>query len=198
MEQATPGYIRVFASVDEWVHRAERFLLCLVLILMIAVVFADFAMREMRVGGLAWSKAAATYAMVWVGFLGASLATRSRKHLKVDASEKIIPKRFRMHMAGLVGLIAALFCFYLAYLGGIVVHDSMVSGKKSPVMDLRIWVVQAAIPFSCTLMGLRFLLQDAAGNLYRIVKGLPPPDSGGLGHGVALPPEPGPAAKEPS
>lgn len=159
------------ARLDEWVHRGEKAVLCVVLVLMIAVVFVDFALRELKLGGLAWSKAAATYAMVWVGFLGSSLATRGRKHLKVDASEKMVPRRFHPHVGVLVGVVAAGFCFYMMVLGLRVSARSFLDGKVSPVMNFPVGVVEAAIPTAFLLMGLRFLLRDALGSLRQMLAG---------------------------
>ncbi len=169
-----PAVVRHFAALDAWVHRGERALLCVVLTLMIAVVFIDFALRESGIQGLAWSKKAATYAMVWVGFLGSSLAVRGRKHLKVDASEKLIPRRFHPHVAIVVGFLAGALCLYLAGLGAVVAAQSFADGKSSPVMNFKMWIAEAAIPVACTLMGLRFLLRDSVGGLLRLLGKLPP------------------------
>lgn len=164
------GVIRALRTLDLWVYGGEKAVLCVVLAAMIAIVFTDFALRETGNQGLAWAKAAATYAMVWVGFLGASLATRERKHLKVDASEKLVPLRFRPHARVFVGAVAGGFCFTLAWLGWDLVAQSMRQGTGSPVMNVKLWVVQAAIPCSAVLMGMRFLLRDAGGAIREILR----------------------------
>lgn len=165
--------VRTLTAVDAWVHRGERALLCVALGTMIAVVFADFALVQFGAQGWPWAKEAATYSMVWVGFLGASLAVRERKHLKVDASEKLVPRRFHAHMAAFVGLVAGVFCFILVALGWKLVSDSMRLGTTRPPLELPLWIPQAAIPVSAFLMGTRFLVRDFGGGIHRLLHPAP-------------------------
>jgi TRAP-type C4-dicarboxylate transport system permease small subunit len=67
--------------------------------------------------GLVWSQPVSLILMAWVGFLGASMATRDNRHLKVEAVQRRLPKHLR-RWSGLVGgLLTALFAVLLAYWG---------------------------------------------------------------------------------
>lgn len=67
--------------------------------------------------GLVWSQPVALILMAWVGFLGASMATRDNRHLRVEAVEKRLPARLRPWVGLARGLLTAAFACLLAYWG---------------------------------------------------------------------------------
>ncbi len=59
---------------------------------------AAMLVRALLVGlpnGLPWSQQLALCAMLWVGFLGASIAARNRTHLALEVAQRIWPPRLR-------------------------------------------------------------------------------------------------------
>lgn len=146
-----------FRKLDDGLARAEAAFLALALGTMVLVVFGDFALRETLNRSWAWAKELAAYLMVWVGFLGASLATHRRRHLVMSLSEKIFPARVRKWTSLAACLITAGLCLFLARLGYQYVQETRAMGERSLSLDLPIWLVQAVIPLAFALAGLRFL-----------------------------------------
>lgn len=66
--------------------------------------------------GLVWSQQMALCFMLWVGFLGASLATRDRTHIALEVAGKIWPARMKPAVDVLCRVVAAGFCLFLAVL----------------------------------------------------------------------------------
>lgn len=144
-------------KLDEGVAKAEAAFLALALAVMVLVVFGDFALREIVNQGWAWAKELAAYLMVWVGFVGASLATHRRRHLVMSLSEKAFPPSVRKWTALAACLITAALCLTLAWLGLRYVLETRMTGETSLTLALPIWAVQAVIPLAFALIGLRFL-----------------------------------------
>jgi TRAP-type C4-dicarboxylate transport system permease small subunit len=66
--------------------------------------------------GVIWAQTLALVLMLWVGFLGASIATRQNKHLKVDAAERLFRGRAQRAVGAASNAIAALATLALGIL----------------------------------------------------------------------------------
>ncbi|MEC7948208.1 MAG: TRAP transporter small permease subunit, partial [Myxococcota bacterium] len=99
-------------ELDELLAGLEKGVISIALLAMTALSFLDYLRRE--VPGVDFSIQGganmAVVLMVWVGFLGASLATRQRKHLAVDASDRILSPRAARMTKRFSGIAAAVFC----------------------------------------------------------------------------------------
>ena len=79
--------------------------------------------------------------MVWVGFLGASLAARDRKHLSVDATERLLSGKAARLAKRFSALAAAVFCWYFADYAIELVDESLVQGAGQDALPLWDWLV---------------------------------------------------------
>jgi TRAP-type C4-dicarboxylate transport system permease small subunit len=125
------------------------------------VVASLLALRFLP-AGFSWAKEIAMLLLLWVGFLGTSMATYSGRHIMVDFCRKLVPERGRQLYEGLSALIAAAFCVLLGYLGYLYVF-----GAPAPMsiysMDAHLdytripsWVAVTAIPLGLATSALRF------------------------------------------
>lgn len=64
-----------------WVHRAEDSLLVLLLLAMILLAGFDILARSLFGGGVSWIPPLLRVLVLWLGLLGALLATRTREHI---------------------------------------------------------------------------------------------------------------------
>ena len=74
--------------------------------------------------------------MVWVGFLGASLATRQKKHLAVDATDRILSPKVAQMVKRFGALIAAGFCWELGGYSMELVNQSLITGSGQDAVPL--------------------------------------------------------------
>ncbi len=123
-----------------------------------------------KVPSFSWPHGLALALMVWVGFLGASLATYDRRHLALEMGSKIWPKKWLPAIGGLSRLVTTAFCVFFAYLA----WKSMLGHKADddrflfgiqlfdiPEEPWRMpeWIAYAAIPYAFFVMSLRFIKQ---------------------------------------
>lgn len=140
--------------------------------------------------GVAGAQKFALGFMVWAGFLGASLATRARRHIVIDAVKKKLDPRLRPLFGALGGVATAGFTGLIAWLAafkaGTLIRewhesDGMLHVFESlPVPE---WVVTLALPVTFTLSALRFAAHGVAELLYGS-----PLASGPDAHGISLGP----------
>lgn len=124
--------------------------------------------------------------MLWSGLLGASLATRSRRHIILDPIKKKLDPETLKPFSLLGGLVTFGFCALIALLGTMQWWDQFHEwreGENIGVYDalpIPLWVTTLAVPVTFATMALRFLGQG----VHDFVWG--PPKGGADSHGIDL------------
>ena len=147
----------VWRLVDKVVYFAERVLLIVALITMVLAVFITAVDRWFDFIDLQWSWATkmALFLMIWSGFLGASIATKQRKHLSIDVAGRATTPNGKKIANFFANVIAAVFCFVLARVCLDLTLESREYGDKEGVFPIPIWIVQLMMPISLSVMGCR-------------------------------------------
>jgi TRAP-type C4-dicarboxylate transport system permease small subunit len=124
--------------------------------------------------------------MLWSGMLGASLATRTRRHIVLDLVKKKLDPQTAKPFALLGGLATFGFCALLAYLGTkqlLGQIEDWRSGDGVGVYDavpIPTWIATLAVPVTFGVMSLRFLAQGVHDFMWG------PPKGGPDAHGIDL------------
>lgn len=101
--------------------------------------------------------------MLWVGFLGASMATFDKRHLALEMGDKIWPKKISRHVRGLAMLATAACCGVLLVLSyrsvRIAHHDWTINHLVGNLLPTSIpkWAVFLIFPYTFLIMMLRFV-----------------------------------------
>ncbi len=125
--------------------------------------------------------------MLWCGMIGASLATRTRRHIVLDAVTKKLDQRTGRLFALLGGIAVAAFTFFITALGALQVKtqvDDWLSGPGIGVYEsvpIPYWVITLAIPVAFAIIGARFLAQGVGDFLFG-----KPKETGPDAHGIDL------------
>jgi TRAP-type C4-dicarboxylate transport system permease small subunit len=100
--------------------------------------------------------------MLWSGMLGASLATKSRRHIVLDPVVKKLQGDDRKRFAFLGGIAAALACGFIAVLGGMQLSGEFHEWRTGdgvgvyPALPIPLWIATLAIPATFATMAFRF------------------------------------------
>lgn len=73
----------------------ERFFLALLLFVMIFLAFTQVILRQFFSTGLLWADVFLRHLVLWVGFLGAAIATDEEKHFAIDFVKKMLPEKIK-------------------------------------------------------------------------------------------------------
>lgn len=133
----------------------------------VAVLGALIYLFVTKVPSFGWPGGVAQAFMVWVGFLGASLATYDRRHLALEMGQKLWPKKALPYVAAFAKLLTALFCLFFMYLawrsfrehyrGGHRFDAAIeIAGWPNPAYQIPLWFAFVAIPYTFLVMMLRF------------------------------------------
>lgn len=107
--------------------------------------------------GYSWAQSYSLVMLLWVGFLGASIAARQRRHLRVDLVRKLLPPQKLPWFNALSYLVAAIFTATVLYLGYIYIFGPD-STYIRPVWDPPGWLPET----TRTMLSEDFPLPDDA------------------------------------
>lgn len=123
---------------DRFLANIEKAFISIALLIMVSLSFLDYLRREVTFFTFEIEGGAnmAVVLMVWVGFLGASLATRQKKHLSVDATDKILSPAAARITKRFTALLAAGFCWNFAGHAKGLIEQSLISGAGQDALPL--------------------------------------------------------------
>jgi TRAP-type C4-dicarboxylate transport system permease small subunit len=137
-------------------HGAESTLVALLLAAMLALSFLQIVLRNVAETGFVWIDPLLRHLVLWIGFTGALLATRLRRHINVDAVSRLIPERVRRPAHAVLEILAAGICLLLADACLRMVQEEAAAATTS-FLDLPTWIVQSIMPVALLGMSYRFL-----------------------------------------
>ncbi len=140
-----------------WLHHFEDLLLAAVLSVMLILAITDIAMRLITGGSLIWIPPVLQVLVLWLGLLGALLASRSQEHIAIDVISRFVGPLGKK-VCGISGsLFAAIICTLVAYFSIEFIQTS-IEYDDIAFAQVPAWPLQLIIPFTFSLMALRFSL----------------------------------------
>ena len=143
----------------QWLHRLEDAVLVLLLLAMIVLAGYDILARSIFGGGVSWIPPLLRVMVLWIGLLGALLATRSREHISIDLISKLGGPTLNRIASTVTLLFAAIVCGLVGWFSGQYVHLAF-EYQDIAFAEIPAWPLQLIIPFTFGLMGLRFFIQS--------------------------------------
>ena len=140
-----------------WVHRLEDGLIVLVVLMMVVLAVAQIVLRNVAGTGLVWADPLLRNAVLWIGLLGAMIASRKDEHIRIDLAGSFLPERLRPWLTGVVDLFTAGVCLLTAWYGLDFVIDEREFGG-SGFAGIPSWLLQAVIPLGFAVIALRYLV----------------------------------------
>ncbi len=150
--------MRTIRKLDEWLAKAESGFLVFLLFLMVFLAFGQVILRNLLGSGWLWTDLFLRQLVLWVGFLGASLAVRERRHIAIDALPQFMPARFKPFITVLTCFCAGLISVFLAAAAWKFVRLE-IEFPTILFLGLPAWIFQTILPFSLMVIALRYFLQ---------------------------------------
>jgi TRAP-type C4-dicarboxylate transport system permease small subunit len=160
--------MRIIEKFNFWIERTETFVLVLVLGIMVIFAFLQVVLRNIFHEGILWGDIFLRHLVLWVGFLGASLATREQKHINIDLFSRFMSDKGKMVVRFCTNLFSVFICYLMADASWTFVQDEQMMGTVI-FADIPAWYFQTIIPIGFFLMSFRFLTQ-ALENIVDIFK----------------------------
>lgn len=144
-------------TVIGYLHKLEDGLLVALLSLLIILASAQILMRNVLDTGIVWIDPLLRVIVLWLGLIGAAVATREFKHIQIDVLTRLLNPLVLIAVETLVNLFSAAVCLVIAWTGASWImydYEDQITG----FLGIPAWSLEIIIPVSFGIIGLRFLL----------------------------------------
>ncbi len=163
--------MKFLSRLNDWVAKVETFFLCLSLMAMLSLAFLQVVMRNGFNSGIPWADSIVRLLVIWVGFLGACVATKLDQHLTLEVLTKYMPERLKYISAALVRVFAIGVCYFLFMASLKFIANERSAGEQFLHL-MPSWYTIIIIPVAFLLIPFH-LLFNIARDLKYFVKGRP-------------------------
>ncbi len=158
----------LFRQIVMTLQKIEDGILVGLLLLMISMAVLQIFMRNMFDSGIIWGDALVRVLVLWIGLMGAMIASRNNHHISIDVLSKYLPKQIKKLTNLIIFIFTSLICGVMAYFSLIFVimekQDSFMAFANIPA-----WACESIIPIAFAIISLRytFLSITCIANLFK-------------------------------
>ena len=148
--------------VARFIARIEDISVGIILLGATFILFQGVVLRYAFNYSFAWTEEVVRYSIVWLVFIGGSIAARRGAHICMDIIVVYLPPRAKLAMAALATAIACLFTLLITYYGVILTWSIWSYDQRTPAGEFPMALAFAAVPVGCALMSIRFFVAFSA------------------------------------
>ena len=152
--------MHILKQVDLILEKIEGHLIVLILSLMILLSFGQMLLRNFFDQGIIWGDILLRQWVLWLGFLGASMAAKQNKHISIEVFSNFLSPYWKQIIKSFTQLAAGIISGFLAWSA----WSFMIFEKESEsvlFLDLPVWIFQIILPYSFMVIALRFIISGA-------------------------------------
>jgi len=127
------------------------------LLLMITMAVTQIFLRNLFETAIVWGDVLVRILVLWVGLVGAMVASRQGNHINIDILDRYLPGRAKTVVNFVVELFTALICSSVAYFSLRFVQMEYIDGGMA-FAKVPAWVCEAIIPFAFVVIALRYFI----------------------------------------
>lgn len=145
-------------SISNGLARIEAFSLAICLLTMLGVAFFQVVMRNFYDRGYVWADIMVRTLVLWVGLLGATLATHESRHLTIDVLTKFLPAAATRIIRVIVRVFAGGVCLFLTKAAWNYLQLQKMTSVGRGLLGMPPWIGEVIIPVAFTLITFHFLV----------------------------------------
>lgn len=153
----TPKKNTLGASIIQILEKIEDLILIGLLLLMIFMAVLQIALRNIFESGIFWADPLIRILVLWIGLIGAMVASRHNHHISIDVISRYLPGQAKKIASLIISTFTATICGVMAYFSFIFVQieyqDHMIAFGSIPV-----WLCETIIPISFTIISIRYIV----------------------------------------
>ncbi|WNO09650.1 TRAP transporter small permease [Teredinibacter sp. KSP-S5-2] len=147
-----------FKKIGNGFHQVEIGLLVVIPIVAVVLSVLQIFLRNFFESSLPWIDPIVRITVLWIGLLGAMIATRHYEHICIDISSHYLSKPLLSIVYRVIALFSSAICGLMAYHSIRYVIEER-AYESTMYADIPSWPFQAIIPIAFAVMCLRFFIQ---------------------------------------
>ena len=144
--------------IDANIERVEQTLIVTFLSFMIVIAFLQIVLRNFFSTGLDWGDQLLRNLVLWIGFIGATLATKEGKHINIDVVSRWLPTLGKNVVTFIIHLFSFFICCLLTY-AALKFIKNEVQMENMTFLNIPAWIPELILPMTFGLMTFRFGLR---------------------------------------
>ncbi len=133
--------------VDANIERVEQTLIVTFLSFMIFIAFLQIVLRNLFFTGLDWGDQLLRNLVLWIGFIGATLATKEGKHINIDVVSRWLPSLGKNIVTLITHLFSFSVCCLLTYAALKFIKNEAQMGNRT-FLNIPAWVPEMILPMT--------------------------------------------------
>jgi TRAP-type C4-dicarboxylate transport system permease small subunit len=135
----------------------EDALLVVILAAMIVLAGAQIVLRNLFDTGLLWADPSLRVMVLWVGMIGAMVATRFDKQISVDAVSRFLSPRWRARVRVVTDLFTSVVSAMVGWHALRLVLDDKAAGS-TVFASVPVWLCEAILPLAFGVIAIHYLV----------------------------------------
>jgi len=137
------------------IHKIETGLLIVTFSMILGLGITQIIMRNVFDTGLVWNETLTRILVLWIGLLGAMLASRKANHIRIDLLSRYLSDKHKTSIMIIGNVFTAGICFWLANLSA---QFTWLEYQEHTLAfaSLPNWLFTLILPFAFTVIGLRY------------------------------------------
>ncbi len=149
-----PGF---FSALVSLVQKVEEGILVGLLLVMISTAVFQIFLRNFFDSGIVWGDSLVRVLVLWIGLIGAMVASRTDNHISIDILSRYLPARIKRFTTLVVHVFTALVTGTMAWVSIRFVKMEMADNLMG-VASVPAWVCESIIPIAFAVISLRYTL----------------------------------------
>ena len=151
--------LKILKAIDGIIAKGELGLVIGLFLFMMFVAFFQVILRNFFGISFVWADDLLRHLVLWVGFLGGSLATREDRHINIDALSKIIPNWVKPYVNFIINTAGAIICAFVAIAAYKFISFELDMGEVVTSCRIPVWVFLLVILTTFCFSTYRFFIK---------------------------------------
>lgn len=147
--------ISMLVRLLQFLRRAEEGFVLLLLGMMVLLASSQIALRNIWESGIAWGDPLLRVLVLWVGMVGAMLASRSNQHIRIDVLSHYLSPTWQRYSNIVTHLFSSAICGLLTWHSARFVIFEWQDGAEL-VTGVPVWMAESILPLGFAVIALRF------------------------------------------
>ncbi|MEN8211684.1 MAG: TRAP transporter small permease [Thermodesulfobacteriota bacterium] len=146
----------LFKQIVMILQKIEDTVLVGLLLLMICMAVLQIFMRNLFDSGILWGDSLVKVLVLWIGLMGAMIASRNNHHISIDVLSKFLPEKIKEVTTFIISVFTSLVCGVMAYYSLNFVIMEKQDGYTA-FSNIPAWVCESIIPIAFAIISLRYI-----------------------------------------
>ena len=140
-------------------HKTEDVIIVSLLSSMLGLAVFQIILRNFFQSGIQWGEPFLRILVLWLGLIGAMIASRNDRHINIDLLSKYLPEKIATFNKIFCRAFTAVICAIVSYYSFVFVLLEKESGDMA-FSNIPLWVCESIIPISFAVISLRYILMS--------------------------------------